>query len=101
MTPQTTMLEQQPGQLGAENEETRSGFVDTLEAMEYGLKDAVTAAGDAVNETMEATREGVRGAADAFAWALDVPGHVSRHPWVALGAVILGGLLLVRFCRRQ
>jgi ElaB/YqjD/DUF883 family membrane-anchored ribosome-binding protein len=106
------LLEQRPGQLGAENEETRPAFVDTLEAMEDGLKDAiheahdaVTAATDAANDTLEATgkaaREGARGAADAFARALDVPGHVSRHPWVALGAVILAGLLLVRFCRRQ
>jgi ElaB/YqjD/DUF883 family membrane-anchored ribosome-binding protein len=99
-----TMLEQRPGQLGAESEGTRPAFVDTLEAMENGLKDAihgangaVTAAADAVNETAEATGQAV----DGVARALDVPGHVSRHPWVALGAAILAGFVLVRLCRRQ
>jgi ElaB/YqjD/DUF883 family membrane-anchored ribosome-binding protein len=106
------MLEQQPGQLGADNEETRPAFVDTLEAMEDGLKDAmhgthdaITAATDAANETMEATgqaaRQGARGAADGLAWALDVPGHVSRHPWLLVGAAVLVGLLILRLRRRE
>lgn len=105
MTLETTLLEQRPGQLGAESEGTRPAFVDTLEAMENGLKGAIHEANDAVNETVEATgqavREGARGAADGLAWALDVPGHISRHPWVMLGAAILAGLVLVRLCRRQ
>ncbi len=112
MTFETTMTERHSGQFGEQSEATRSAFVDTLEAMEDGLKDAmheahdaVTAAADAVNETVEAsgkaTREGARGAADALAWVLDVPGHVSRHPWILLGAVILAGLLLAHRSRRQ
>jgi len=112
MTSETTVMEQHSGQLAAERAATRPAFVDTLEAVEDGLKDAmhgaqdaVTAAADAVNDSVAATgkaaREGARGAARAAAWALDVPEHVSRHPWIALGAAILAGLLLVRLCRRE
>ncbi len=112
MTRQTTELDQRPAQLAAESGQRRPAFVDTLEAMEDGLKDAmhegrdaVTAVAGAVNDTVEATgkvaREGARGAADVLAWVLDVPGHVSRHPWVALGGAILAGALLVRWSRRQ
>lgn len=95
-----TMTEERPVQLGAESEETAHGFVGLMEAVVEGVKDGAHEANDAVNEGMEATGRAVRGAArgtaDALSWALDVPGHVSRHPWLFVGAAVLVGFLILR-----
>jgi hypothetical protein len=100
-----TMTEERPAQLGAESEETAHGFVGMMEAVEEGIKDGAHEANDAVNEGMEATGRAVRGAArgmsDALSWVLDVPGHVSRHPWLFVGAAVLVGFLILRRRRRE
>ena len=99
MTPET-MTEERPAQLGAESEETAHGFVEMMEAVGEGIRDGAHEANDAVNEGVEATGRAVRGAArgmsDALSWVLDVPGHVSRHPWLFVGAAVLVGFLILR-----
>jgi hypothetical protein len=68
-------------------------------------EDGAHDANDAVNEGVEATGRAVRGAArgtaDALSWVLDVPGHVSRHPWLLVGAAVLVGFLIFRLRRRE
>ena len=101
-----TMTEERPVvQLGAASEETAHGFVDMMGAVEEGIRDGAHEAQDAVNEGVEATGRAVRGAArgtaDALSWALDVPGHVSRHPWLFVGAAVLVGFLILRRRRRE
>jgi hypothetical protein len=112
MTLETTLPENRTGQLGAESPQTGHGFADTMEVVEDGVRDgvhqahdAVTGAAGAVTDGVEATGRAVRAAAhdtaDAFAWALDVPGHVARHPWLLVGAAVLVGLLILRARRRE
>ena len=107
MTFETTLTEKRSGQLGAGSPEPGHGLAATMEAVEQGVKDgmhqahdAVTGAAGAVTDGVEATgraaRAAVRGTGDAFAWALDIPGHVARHPWILVGAVVLVGLLIFR-----
>jgi hypothetical protein len=107
-----TIAEQRPGQLETGSQESGHGLVDTMEAVEDGIRDgvhqahdAVTGAAGAVTDGVEATgraaRAAVRGTGDAFAWALDVPGHVARHPWLLVGAAVLVGLLVIRLRRRD
>ncbi len=112
MMPDTTLTENRPAQLGAGSPEPGRGFVDTMETLEDGVRDgvqeahdAVTGAAGVVTDGVEATGRAVRGAArdtgDAFAWALDLPGHVARHPWILVGAAVLVGLLVLRLRRRD
>ena len=72
------------------------GLLDRMEAMEQGFKDGMHEVDDAVEATGRAARAAVRGTGDAFAWALDIPGHVARHPWILVGAAVLVGLLIFR-----
>ena len=96
MTFETTQTEERPGQLGVARPEPGHGLVDTMEVVEQGVKDGMHQAHDAVEATRKAARAAVRDTADAFTWALDVPGHVARHPWILVGAVVLVGLLIFR-----
>jgi hypothetical protein len=100
-----TMTEERPVQLGPESEETAHGFMDMMEAVEEGIRDGAHEAQDAVSEGIETTGRAVRGAArgtaDALSWVLDVPGHVSRHPWLLVGAAVLVGFLILRRRRRE
>ncbi len=98
MTSEST-AEQRPGQLETGRQESGHGLMDTMEAVEQGARDGMHQVHDAVEATGRAARAAVRGTGDAFAWALDVPGHVSRHPWLLAGAAILVGLLILRLRR--
>jgi hypothetical protein len=104
MTVETT-TEERPAQFGVESEETAHGFVGMMEGVEEAVKDGAREANDAVNEGVEATGRAVRGAArgmsDALNWVLDVPGHVSRHPWLFVGAAVLVGFLILHPLRRE
>lgn len=111
MTFETTLTEKRSGQLGAGRPEPGHGFVDTMETVEDGVRDglhqahdAVTGAAGAVTDGVEATgraaRAAIRGTGDAFTWALDIPGHVARHPWLLVGAAVLVGFLIFR-ARRE
>src|SRR5579885_397338 len=100
MTRETT-AEQRPGQLKTGRQESHQGLVDTMEAVEQGVKDGMHQVHDAVEATGRAARATVRGTGDAFTWALDVPGHVARHPWILVGAAVLVGLLVLRLRRRD
>jgi len=95
-----TKTEERPVQLGAESQEPAHGFVGMMEGVEEAVKDGAHEANDAVNEGVEATGRAVRGAArgmsDALSWVLDVPGNVSRHPWLFVGAAVLVGFLILR-----
>jgi hypothetical protein len=91
-----TTAEQTPGQLETGSPEPGRGLVDKMEAVEQGVKDGMHQVDDAVQATGRAARAAVRGTGDAFAWALDIPGHVARHPWILVGAAVLVGLLIFR-----
>jgi hypothetical protein len=99
MTLETT-TEKQPGQWGAESHETGPGFVGMLDAVEEGTKEGLhhptNAVTRGVDATGRATQTVARRTADALTWALDIPGHFARHPWILVGAVVLVGLLIVR-----
>ena len=101
MTRETTRTEERPGQLGAGSPESGHALMDAMEAVEQGFKDGMHEVDDAVEATRKAARAAVGGTADAFAWALDVPGHVARHPWILVGAAVLVGLLIFRSRRRR
>ena len=94
MTFEKTLTEKRPGQLGAGSPEPGHGLVDTMEAVEQGVKDGM-------QQTHDAVEDAIRGTGDAFTWALDIPGHVARHPWILVGAAVLVGLLIFRGRRRH
>ncbi len=75
--------------------------MDAMEAVEQGFKNGMHEVDDAVEATGRAARAAVQGTGNAFTWALDVPGHVARHPWVLVGAAVLVGLLIFRHHRRH
>ncbi len=101
MALETTLTEKRPGQLGAGSPESGHALMDTMEAVEQGARDGMHQAQDAVEATRKAARAAVGGTADAFTWAIDVPGHIARHPWILVGAAVLVGFLILRARRRE
>jgi ElaB/YqjD/DUF883 family membrane-anchored ribosome-binding protein len=91
MTRETT-AEQRPGQQVTGRPESGHGVVDMMETVEQGVKDGMHQAHEAVDDA-------VRDTGDALSWALDIPGHIARHPWFFVGAAVLVGLLI--FGRRR
>jgi ElaB/YqjD/DUF883 family membrane-anchored ribosome-binding protein len=87
-------------------QETRTALTEKLTALESQVSGTVQSATAAVTETVEAVKESVTGTVgavkdtvqetvstvkDSVKDAFDLPGHVERHPWVAmLGSVAVG-----------
>jgi len=69
--------------------ETVQSVTDAVKDTVSSLTDTVQTASSAVSTSVEATVETVK---DAF----DVPGHVQRHPWLALFGSVAAGFALGR-----
>jgi len=97
-------------------EETRTSMTEKLETLENkvaqtvhdatsavsetveNIKDTVASVKDSVQETVsavtEGVKEGVHSVTDTVKDAFDLPGHVDRHPWLAVGGSVGLGFLL-------
>jgi ElaB/YqjD/DUF883 family membrane-anchored ribosome-binding protein len=69
--------------------ETVQNLTDTVQETVGTVKETVASTVDTVSETVESTVETVK---DTF----DIPGHVQRHPWIAMAGSVATGFLLGR-----
>lgn len=80
----TEKLEALESQVSSTVQNATSAVTDTVQAVKESVSDTVGSVKDTVEETVETVKDSVR---DVF----DLPGHVDRHPWVAmLGSVAAG-----------
>ncbi len=96
-------------------DETRSQLCDKLESLEHQVSrtvqstsaavnatvDTVQETVEAVQETVETVTEAVQGTVHSLSNVLDVPRHVERHPWLALGGSVVLGYLAAEFLGRS
>ena len=75
-------------------ENTRESLTDKLETLENKLLGSVQQATSAVNETVASVKETMNEGMESVKDAVDIPAHVDRHPWLALGGAVLGGFML-------
>ena len=75
-------------------ENTRESLTDKLELLEDKLLNSVHQATSAVNETVASVKETMSESVETVKEAVDIPAHVDRHPWLALGGSVLCGYLL-------
>jgi hypothetical protein len=88
-------------------DETRSQLSDKLSSLEHQVSATVQTTGTAVNATVEAVQQTVETVTDAardtvqyVRRAFDIPRHVERHPWLALGGSVVLGYLAAEFLTR-
>jgi ElaB/YqjD/DUF883 family membrane-anchored ribosome-binding protein len=80
----TEKLEALESQVSGTVQSATAAVTDTVQAVKESVTGTVGTVKDTVQETVSTVKESVR---DAF----DLPGHVERHPWVAmLGSVAVG-----------
>jgi ElaB/YqjD/DUF883 family membrane-anchored ribosome-binding protein len=75
-------------------EHTRESLTDKLETLEDKLLSSVHQATSAVTETVASVKETVSESVESVKDAVDIPAHVDRHPWLALGGSVLCGYML-------
>jgi len=82
----TEKLEALETQVSSTVQSATAAVTDTVEAVKNTVADTVGSVKDSVQETVSTVKESVK---DAF----DLPGHIEKHPWVAmLGSVAVGFL---------
>jgi len=81
--------------------DTRASMTEKIEALEKQVTETVKETTDTVSETVDVasetvkdTVEAISGTVDAFRETFDIPGHIQRHPWLALGGVMALGYAL-------
>jgi ElaB/YqjD/DUF883 family membrane-anchored ribosome-binding protein len=80
----TEKLEALESQVSSTVQNATAAVTETVQAVKESVTDTVGTVKDTMQETVSTVKESVR---DAF----DLPGHVERHPWVAmLGSVAVG-----------
>ena len=80
----TEKLEALESQVSSTVQNATAAVADTVEAVKSTVADTVGSVKDGVKETVSTVKESVK---DAF----DLPGHIEKHPWVAmLGSVAVG-----------
>jgi len=80
----TEKLEALETQVSSTVQSATAAVTDTVEAVKNTVADTVGSVKDSVQETVSTVKESVK---DAF----DLPGHIEKHPWVAmLGSVAVG-----------
>lgn len=75
-------------------EHTRESLTDKLETLEDKILGSVQQATSAVNQTVANVKETVNEGMTSVKDAVDIPAHVDRHPWLALGGSVLCGFML-------
>ncbi|HZY89369.1 MAG TPA: hypothetical protein VFE78_31390 [Gemmataceae bacterium] len=94
MLAETSVIEREPEALRVEVNQTRTGLLAKMEALEQGIKDTWAGANEAVVDAAESAAQAIQGAArgtgEAVERALDLPRQARRHPWL----VVCGGLVL-------
>lgn len=75
-------------------EQTRESLTEKLETLEDKLLGSVRQATTAVNETVANVKETVSEGVESVKDAVDIPAHVDRHPWLAVGGSVLCGFML-------
>jgi len=71
---------------------------ETVETVKDSVQDTVDSVKDTVAETLSTIKHGV----DAVKQIFDIPAHVERHPWVAVGgSVAIGYVIGERLTRRS
>jgi ElaB/YqjD/DUF883 family membrane-anchored ribosome-binding protein len=75
-------------------EHTRESLTDKLETLENKLLSSVHQATSAVNQTVASVKETMSEGVESVKDAVDIPAHVDRHPWLALGGSVLCGYML-------
>jgi ElaB/YqjD/DUF883 family membrane-anchored ribosome-binding protein len=113
MTQESLTTERETADVEHQIKETRSHLAEQVEALEHHVGDMVHDATTAVSATIESVKEtvgktvdtvqeAVKGTVSSVKHALDLGGHIRRHPWLMLaGAVALGYVCGNLFLRRR
>jgi len=115
MTTDASTLDAAPENIRQRMADTRRHLVGQVRDLEDKLLGYVQDTSDAVGEAVRDVTDAVQASANAApgqvrhaaacavataGYALDVHGHVRRHPWLAVGAAIALGLVCDRLVRR-
>jgi len=93
-------------------QETRAALTEKLETLEQKVVGTVESATTTVSETVDAIKEtvrdtvatvqeGVKGGVDSVKDLFDVPTHVRRRPWLAMGGAVAIGYCLGALTKRS
>lgn len=82
-------------------ERTRESLTEKLDALENKVMGSVEEATTAVQDTVSSVKETMHDSVESVKDAVDIPAHVDRHPWLALGGAILGGYVLASVLMRE
>lgn len=66
---------------------------DTVTTVSDSVQETVTNVKDTVDDTITVVKDGI----DAVKGLFDIPGHVDRHPWLAVGGSLAAGYVLAEF----
>lgn len=75
-----------------EMDETKQQLVEKVGELEHQVSATVQAVGETVSSTVGAVRDVVHSVSNTF----DIPRHVERHPWWALGGALALGYMAAR-----
>jgi len=70
---------------------------DTVEAVTESVHDTVGTVKETVEDTLTAVKGGVGALKDMF----DIPAHVERYPWIAVGGSVACGYLVGEYFHRE
>jgi len=90
-------LEELENRVTAKVEGATQDVAQTVETVTDSVQETVETVKDTVEETISAVKEGV-GAVKRF---LDLPAHVDRYPWIAMGASVALGYCAGEYLSRR
>lgn len=82
-------------------EQTRESLTEKIDTLENKVLGSVEEATSAVKETVLGVKESVQEGMETVKDAVDIKGHVDRHPWYMLGGAVLCGYVLSSLVRSE
>jgi ElaB/YqjD/DUF883 family membrane-anchored ribosome-binding protein len=100
-------MENEPELIRDQMQETRTALTEKLEALEQQVSNTVHTATSTVTETVQTVKEAVQDTVgtvqetvssvkETVKETFDLPGHVQRHPWMAMAGSVAVGYLAGR-----
>lgn len=85
-------MDEEPAVIRNQMDQTRADLNEKLESLEEQVSETMQSTGDAFSDTMSSVRQMVQ----SVSHTLDIPSHVQRHPWIAVGTSVAAGFMLSR-----
>jgi len=104
----TEKLEILENRVAATVQEATQEVAQTVQAVSGSVQETVEAVTETVHETVDTVKEtvedtltAVKGGIGAIKDMFDVPAHVERYPWIAVGGSVAGGFFVGEYFYRE